>query len=731
MTRRAEAAAVHHDGHVLPVEITLTPSGPHGFLAGVRDLSELRAAEERMEFAERRFRALVEQVPATIYSCDYDAIGLYHYVSPQIEELTGLPAEHFLGHPDRWLAAIHPDDRERIARQIDEDYEVERGFEAEYRLVHRDGTVRWVWDRESIVRDGNGQPVYGQGVVIDLTAMRQTQEALEVAQRQLASIIDVAPMILTALDAEGNVTFVEGRGLETVGLTPSELIGRHALEITPGEAGRKAVLAALAGETTAASVTFREQTFDVSWEPVLGPGGEVQGVVSVALDATSRRKNELHLRYLAHHDALTGAPNRSLLELEIGDRDGELAVVVVDVVGFKAVNDSLGHGAGDDVLRELARRLGDVAGERGAFLARVGADEFAMLMTARDGHSLRCDAEAAAEAALAAIREPIAVAGSEFLVNAACGGAIGSSDASDLLRHADIALGQATTDGAPLVWYEGEEEEDDARGRLTLTARIRSALANGEFSLYYQPVLDLTCHRISGMEALIRWNDPARGLVSPDDFIPAAEASGLIDDIGRWVVDQVCHQWRAWADQGLIAAIGFNVAPRELQRADFADELAGAVARHGVDPTRLVVEITERAAMREPHRTDAVLRALKDVGVRVAIDDFGADHSSLARLRALKVDILKIDRDFLRGVPHERDAAAIVTAVLSLAAALGMSAVAEGVETAEQMRFLEALGCERVQGYHVARPMPLDEATRFLHEHAPLARGRTPLRVVA
>jgi PAS domain S-box-containing protein/diguanylate cyclase (GGDEF)-like protein len=732
LTQRVEAVSVHRDGHRMPVEISLTPLGADTYMACVRDLSDLRTAEERMEVAERRFRALVEHVPATTWSCAYDEAGDYDYVSPQIEQLTGLPAEHFLGSAKNWIDSIHPDDRERIVRQIDEDYAAERGFEAEYRMVHRDGTIRWVWDRESIVRNRDGRPVYGQGVVIDLTAMRETQEALDVARRQLESIIAVAPMILTALDADGYVTFVEGRGLETLGLRPQELIGTHALDITPGEAPRQAVLDALAGTTTSATVTVGETTFDVSWQPVIGTDGELQGVVSVALDATARRRNEAHLRYLAHHDVLTGAPNRSLLELEIGGREGELAVVVVDVVGFKTVNDSLGHEAGDEALRELARRLGAVAGAHEAFLARVGADEFALLLSARDGRSLRRDAERAAHAALAAVHEPIAVAGSEFVVTAATGAALGasSSGSGDLLRHADIALGQAKLDDLPLVWHVAEDDED-VRARLTLTARIRNALTNGEFSLHYQPIHDIQAERVSGMEALIRWNDPERGLVSPDDFIPAAEASGLIDDIGRWVVDEVCRQWRSWADGGLRPAIGFNVAPRELRRPDFAQELAAAVERHGVDPSYLVVEITERAAMREPERTDAVLRELKDVGARVAIDDFGADHSSLARLRALRVDILKIDRDFLRGVPEEREAAAIVTAVLSLASALGMSAVAEGVETAEQLHFLQGLGCDRVQGYHIARPMPARDATAFMRRHPPVSwRGRH-LREVA
>jgi EAL domain-containing protein (putative c-di-GMP-specific phosphodiesterase class I) len=206
--------------------------------------------------------------------------------------------------------------------------------------------------------------------------------------------------------------------------------------------------------------------------------------------------------------------------------------------------------------------------------------------------------------------------------------------------------------------------------------------------------------------------------VPPDDFIPAAEASGVIDDIGRFVVEEVCRQSRAWSDEGLDLAVGFNVAPRELRREDFAEVLGRTARRHGVDPGTLVVEITERAAMREPERTDEVLREIKALGVRVAIDDFGADHSSLARLRALNVDILKIDRSFLAGVPEERPAASIVTSILSLARGLGMEAIAEGVETAEQLAFLAASGCRRAQGYHIARPMPAEQMTEYLRAHA-------------
>jgi diguanylate cyclase (GGDEF)-like protein/PAS domain S-box-containing protein len=712
---RVEVTATHCDGRLMPVEFTLVPTGAGGHVAGVRDLTELRAAEHRMEVAERRFRALVEHVPAVTYTCDYDDIGLIHYMSPQVEELTGLPAEQLLGDPASWLAIVHPEDRERVDREIEESYAVEAPFESEYRIVARDGTVRWVWDRETIVRDGRGRAVHGQGVIVDLTQMRETQEALQRAQSQLATIVRVAPMILTAIDRDGIVRFCEGRGLETVGVRPEDYIGRHAATLLPGDEARRAVERALAGESASVSLdgVF---SFDVVWEPVFDADGDVEGVVSVGMDVTARREHEARLRHLAEHDSLTGTPNRSRLELEIAGRTGDVAAVAIDVDGFKTVNDSLGHLAGDDVLRELARRLRAVASAHDAFLARPGADEFTLLVDgAHEG--LRDRAETLARTALDAIREPIAAAGSEFVMSASAGLAAGSSDTGELLRHADVALGDAKRRGLPLVWYAGER--GDARGRLTLTARIRSALANGEFRLFYQPVADLHSGHVSGVEALIRWFDPERGIVPPDEFIPAAEASGAIDDIGRWVMDEVCRQWREWAAQGLFTSIGFNVAPRELRREDFARTLLETARRHGADPRRLMVEITERAAMREPERTDAVLRELKATGVRVAIDDFGADHSSLARLRHLRVDVLKIDRSFLAGVPQERDAAAIVTAILSLASALGMDAVAEGVETAEQLRFLDAKGCRQVQGYHLARPMPAAEATEYLRTHGP------------
>jgi diguanylate cyclase (GGDEF)-like protein/PAS domain S-box-containing protein len=681
--------------------------------ASVRAELELRDVAD-IATREQRIGAAVLDV-ATDCLIGLDGDGRVTSWSPTAERTFGYTAAEAVGRPVPALLAP-PRKREEYTAGLSD---MLRAAGAERRRVeivlqHRDGHEMPV--EFALVPVGEDGHVAG---VRDLTDLRETQQALQAAQTQLASIIRVAPMLLTAIDADGIIRFADGSGFEQVSVSPAQLIGRPALEFMVDDASRSALHRALGGETATATVgTSTGGRFDVTWQPVLADDGTVSGVVAVGLDVTARHVSEAHLRHLAHHDALTGAPNRARLEQEIAAHAGsELAAIAVDIDGFKTVNDSLGHTAGDDVLRELAGRLRGVAEEHCAFLARPGADEFTLLIAATPQGCLRVDAERLVHAALAAVREPIAAAGSEFVVSATTGVAIGASESGELLRHADVALGCAKRRGLPLAWYEGEQ--GDPRGRLTLTARIRAALANGEFELYYQPVLDLQTDSISGMEALIRWNDPERGLVPPDEFIPAAEASGLIEDFGRWVADEVCRQWRVWADEGMDLAIGFNVAPRELRREDFARTLLQAARRHDTDPRRLVVEITERAAMHEPERTDAVLRELKAAGVRIAIDDFGADHSSLSRLRALKVDILKIDRDFLTGVPEERDAGAIVTAILSLASALGMHAVAEGIERAEQVDFLRGRHCRRVQGYHIARPMPAAQAAAHVRADVP------------
>jgi EAL domain-containing protein (putative c-di-GMP-specific phosphodiesterase class I) len=314
------------------------------------------------------------------------------------------------------------------------------------------------------------------------------------------------------------------------------------------------------------------------------------------------------------------------------------------------------------------------------------------------------------------------IEGHEFEIAASIGVATFPEDGtemSDVLKRADAALYEAKRAGRGLIRFAAAGEQPAASGQLTLTARMRRALARDEFELHYQPVWDVASGEAVAVEALLRWNDPERGMIPPGDFIPAAEDSGLIEPIGDWVVDAVIAQAEAWRELGLRPDIAFNVSPRQLRSTGFAERLLARF--EGVDAGQFIAEITESAAMADPAHTVPLLERLSEAGLRLAIDDFGADFSSLARLRDLPVHELKIDRSFLRNVPHDARASAIVTAIVQLAQALELTAVAEGIEEADQLDFLAAHGCALAQGFHLARPAPADQVTALL-QPAPARR---------
>jgi diguanylate cyclase (GGDEF)-like protein/PAS domain S-box-containing protein len=550
-------------------------------------------------------------------------------------------------------------------------------------------------------------------------ARRATQLAAE--HRRAQQYLDVAGTMIVVLDPDGVIERINRRTCEVLGYSEEELTGAEWFALAVPDDFRATALEnfrrGLAGRPRAEVdpatpiVTRAGERRFVTWSGRMVTTRTGGGMLIAGEDVTEQRAAQAHVRHMAYHDALTGLANRTKLEEHVAlalaralRHQRSAAVLYIDLDRFKLVNDTLGHAAGDELLRQVAARL--AARTRASdLLARHGGDEFTLLLADLEGDA-RAAAERVARDLLETLEQPFQLEGHEFEIAASVGIATFPDDGADMaevLKRADNALYEAKHGGRGTIRF-ATGETAAATGRLTLTARLRRALARDEFELYYQPVFSVRTGDAVAVEALLRWNDPERGMVPPGEFIPGAEDSGLIEPIGDWVVDAAIAQAEAWRALGLRPDIAFNVSPRQLRSAGFADRLLARLQR--ADATQFIAEITESAAMADPEYTVPLLERLAAAGLRLAIDDFGADFSSLARLRDLPVHELKIDRSFLRGVPGDERSGAIVTAIARLAQALELTAVAEGVEEAAQLAFLERQGCELAQGFHLARPQP-------------------------
>jgi diguanylate cyclase (GGDEF)-like protein/PAS domain S-box-containing protein len=487
-------------------------------------------------------------------------------------------------------------------------------------------------------------------------------------------------------------------------------------------------------ETTAMRSDGSEFPVELTVARVEGAGGLGPSFYGIVRDIGERRRGEEQLAYLAYHDALTGLPNRILVEQEIDlalararRSGGAAALMFVDLDDFKEVNDRLGHAAGDRLLASVSARLRGVLRDSDV-LARQGGDEFLVLLG-----DLTDDPTAAAESVggklLGALQEPFVVAGTEVRTGASIGVSLYPDDAADteaLLRHADVAMYRAkAAGGGRLVFHQ----RSDALGsrRSSLTAQLRSAIDAGEMEIHYQPVWRLIPARaISGLEALLRWRHPDRGLLTPDEFMSLADQTTVGDEIMAWVLDECCRQAREWQAEDLVPIIGVNISSHQLLAPDFAAGLARRLAESGLAPGNLAIELTESAWTVDAVETLEVIEDLRAAGFPTALDDFGAGFSSLSRLPDLGFDVIKVDGRMLEDVPGDFTAVRLLEAVFDLAAACGTDVVAEGVQTEAQLDFLLAHGITHAQGSHLGPPVRADEMTPLLRRH--LATGAPPRR---
>ncbi|MGR3890220.1 phosphodiesterase DibA [Pseudomonas sp. 1152_12] len=444
--------------------------------------------------------------------------------------------------------------------------------------------------------------------------------------------------------------------------------------------------------------------------------GKVSHYVAVFSDISAIKDSEHELAHLAHHDPLTDLPNRllftdraeqALASAQVHKRG--CALLLLDLDHFKIINDSLGHNVGDRLLKAVGERLKGLFGP-GVTLARLGGDEFAVLA---ESCPQVVQAAALAQRMLDAMKQPLIFDGHQLFISASIGISLFPSDAlsaQQLLRNADSALFKAKSAGRESYALYTEELTAHAQNRVEIASELRRALEQQELRVHYQPVHDLHGSRLIGVEALVRWQHPERGLVPPGDFIPIAERTGLIADIDAWVMDQACRQMCQWLTEGApLSFIAVNVSSRLFARRELYEQVAQVLHATGLDPAFLELEVTESAVMDDPEVALEQLHRLRELGLRLAIDDFGTGYSSLLRLKRLPVQKLKIDQGFVNGVPWDQDDAAIVRVVIALAKSMGMQVHAEGIEQVEQARFLLEQECDMGQGYWFGRPMPASE----------------------
>jgi diguanylate cyclase (GGDEF)-like protein/PAS domain S-box-containing protein len=454
----------------------------------------------------------------------------------------------------------------------------------------------------------------------------------------------------------------------------------------------------------------------------------------IVQDVTERKEQEARIEHLAYHDALTGLPNRTMLTDRLAQalaqaqrRELESAVLFIDLDRFKLVNDSLGHAAGDALLQEVARRLRAALREDDT-VARVGGDEFQVVLPQISGPT---DAAHVAEKLMNVLAVPFMLEGQELHVTASLGLSLFPRDGTTgdlLLKYADMALYAAKGEGRNAYRFFSPEMNAHAHGRLRLENDLRRAIDRGELELHYQPQLDLATGRVNAIEALVRWRHPTKGLVSPNAFIPMAEETGLVLGLGEWVLNEACRQVAHWHARGLgPLRVAVNISARQLQRPGLDGAVRRALAASGLPPPCLELEITESSMMLDPHHAQGVLQSLRELGVQLSIDDFGTGWSSLAYLKRLPLDRLKIDRSFIGGIPQDVDDAAIVETIIVMTHKLGLRVIAEGVETAAQRQQLLEQGCDEMQGFLLARPVPAAELPALLDSlHAGAEKGVWP-----
>jgi diguanylate cyclase (GGDEF)-like protein/PAS domain S-box-containing protein len=645
--------------------------------------------------------------------------------------------------------------RARLETQTTQEASLE-GVEAEKELVSADQTVRWLQEVTPIVfglgllmvaifllvfgsyrRNEAARQREAQAATEMRVAAEAEQRALQRSEERFRSLVQYAADLITVVDTDGVILYQSDSSSRVLGYLADETVGKSIFDFTVPEDVLKIksfLAAALRKPGQAISGEVRARRRDGTALPVetigtaLIDNPSVGGILLTSRDLTERKVFEKKLRHQALHDALTGLPNRLLFMDRVAhglarsrrNRD-LLAVLFLDLDDFKLVNDSFGHKAGDTLLQAIAHRI-EGALRPGDTVARLGGDEFAVLLESL--HQTN-DVAQVTDRIAEQLKEPVTIDGRLIVPSTSIGIALttaGEGIAEDLLRNADVAMYAAKAAGKARSAFFDERMMTLTWERMALELDLRRALAQNEFRVSYQPIVDLTSRRVTEVEALVRWQHRERGLLEPADFLAVAESTGMIVPIGHWVLKQACEQLRAWQEAyggRAPSRVCVNLSARQFQQPRLVEEIEAVLREARLEPTALTLEITETVMMQDAEGARAVLNQLRGLGIKTAVDDFGTGYSSLTYLRQFPIDVLKIDQSFITRLGIDSENTAIVGAVVSLAKTLNLEVIGEGIEDGRQATALQSMGCDLGQGFYFAKPLGADEVAELLQPEKP------------
>ncbi len=722
--RNEEVEVRHQSGRALTGMLsasTFMLNGEPHMLSIVRDVTEIKKAEEEL----RKLWRAVEQGAAGVIITATD--GTIEYVNPKFTEMTGYAREEVVGRNPRVLKSGEVSREEY--RTLWSTILRGREWRGELRNRRKDGTLYWASASISPVKDPAGKVTHFIGIQADITSQKQAEEGLRASEERFRCLVE-SSVLGIVIEDEGIPLFANQTYADIFGYgSPEDIIAVGSLDAlyTPTDLMRvkRYRNARLRGQNTPKEYEFQgvRQDGSLIWVRTqlnLVPWNGKSVIQSTVVDITLRKIYEERLHYQANFDAVTDLPNRTLALDRLTNAvararrySRKVGILFIDLDHFKKINDTMGHALGDQLLKQSAQRIKSCVREEDT-VARLGGDEFTVILP---DVKTSTDAESVARKILTAFRQPFVLDGNEAFVSTSVGITLCPDDGRDaelLMRNADAAMYQAKEQGRNTLRFFTAKLNERALARIHMESRLRRALDRKQFTLHYQPLIEIRSGRLIGAEALLRWREPSMAAVKPEKFIRLAEETGLIVPIGEWVLNRACKQSRLWKSQGLSnLSLSVNVSSRQFKGKTLVDAVTHALKRNGLSPDSLELEITEGLLMDDLPETKTAIRQLEAHGLRLAVDDFGTGYSSLRYMTRFPLDTLKIDRSFVKDVLEDEAHATLVEAIIAMAHRLNYRVIAEGVETREQLDFLRKRGCDVAQGYYFSRALPAREFVQF------------------